>query len=812
MTNMHAYSDRSEPGRRSLSAFLRTRQVVPVACLVVLGSATALLAALRHGDVGEVGPGTPALSKAAGPVAGEAYLWRPVAIGGGGFVTGIAADDQGNTRVIRTDVHGAYRWDAKADRWEQLVTAASMPEAARVQNGMNEGAYEIAVAPGDGRRLYLAIKGAVYRSDDRGRHWTRPTGAGLDPLTFYPNGEFRLYGPFLAVSPIDPNLLFLGTPGAGLWRSNDGAASWSRVADVPAGADLRPAAGVQSPGIVVRFGPKQAGGGATPIYAASPGHGLLVSVDDGASFRPLGKAGPVTVAQAAFAADGSLFAVDTEAKKAWVYRHDSWRELTGAGGLAAAAFVGVAVDRAGGAVYVTDQGGQGWCSADGGARWSTEPHSTTVGEGEPPWLRVNGGGYFASGQIGFDPVVASRLWVASGVGPYFADVGPGCGSLTWKSQVRGIEELVANDVVQPPGHAPLFAAWDFGIHVRADLDAYSTTYGPKERVLISAQQLDWSPADPGFVVTNASDARIGCCSEDGDAVLAGFSRDGGHHWQKFESLPTPPGTKANDPWRMAFGTIAVAADRTDNIVWAPAFNRSPFYTLDRGVTWRKVTLPGEDGPDTGSFQNYYGARKTLAADRVRPGTFYLVHSGEAPNAALRGLWRTTDRGATWTRVFTGEIAPNSGFSAKLRAVPGEAGHLFFTAAVGFGPDTRLRRSRDGGATWQALDGVDHVDDVAFGRTAAGAHDPTIFVSGLVGGHYGIWRSTDDAASWQRVAGFPLGRLDQVTVVEGDKDVFGRVYVGYMGSGWLYGSPAGCAPRPFAPGDDRDCEAVAPARR
>jgi hypothetical protein len=55
-----------------------------------------------------------------------------------------------------------------------------------------------------------------------------------------------------------------------------------------------------------------------------------------------------------------------------------------------------------------------------------------------------------------------------------------------------------------------------------------------------------------------------------------------------------------------------------------------------------------------------------------------------------------------------------------------------------------------------------------------------------------------------VAIFPVGTLDQATVVEADKDVFGRVYVGYRGSGWLYGEPSACSARSYQQFANREC--------
>lgn len=187
--------------------------------------------------------------------------------------------------------------------------------------------------------------------------------------------------------------------------------------------------------------------------------------------------------------------------------------------------------------------------------------------------------------------------------------------------------------------------------------------------------------------------------------------------------------------------------------------------------------------------------------------FYLVHSGEAPNEELTGLWRSGDGGVKWERVFTGEIAPSSTMAAKLRSVPGHAGHLFFTAGFAHTTDTGLRRSTDGGRSWNVVPEVTRVDDIAFGKAARGAAYPAIYISGRVGGTYGVWRSTDNAGSWQRLVDFPVGTLDQVTAIGADPDVFGRVYLGYKGSGWIWGEPATCTAAPLRSLEHQQCSKV-----
>lgn len=749
------------------------------------------------------------LARPASAQAAEAYAWKPVAIGGGGFVTGLAMDDQGETRVARTDVHGAYVWRADRDRWAQLVTSASMPDAFLTQNGANEGVYEIAVAPGDPERVYLVVKGQVLRSRDGGASFETAGAGSPFPLALEPNGEFRTYGPFLSVGPSDPDVVLLGTPADGLWRTTDAGGTWARVDTVPPATDLRPEdPGHQGPGVSV-FPERKAGRPTGRLWAASPGNGVYVSEDGGARFRALVEPGalqPLLLAQGAFAGDGSFFGVDRETQKAWLHRDGGWEDLTAAGRLEAAPFSAVAVNLRLNQALVFDQGGDVQVSNDGGARWMPMLHRAAPGVGDPPWLRVADQSYFATGPVLSDPAAPDRIWVGAGTGVYYADVSQASPIVDWRSQTRGIEELVATDVAQSPGRPPLFAFLDFGIHVKDDLDTFSTGYGPKERVLIAAQQLATSPSDPDFVATNASDTRTGCCWQDGDAVLAGYSLDAGQSWAKFAVLPQPPGTSPDDPWRMSFGAIAVSAGDTRNIVWEPSYDRAPFYTRDQGASWTRVALEGEMLPFTGSHPTIYLQRKNLAADGLLGGVFYLAHSGGGDNAALAGLWRTQDGGAGWSRLHRGEIAPDSGQAAKLRAMPGRGGDLFFTSAAG-GTDAGLRRSRDGGATWARVAGVDDVDDLAFGAPAPGASVPTIYLSGRVGGRYGIWRSTDDARSWRRIGGFPMGSLDQVTVMGADPDRFGRVYVGYMGSGFVYGEPAACAPAPYAAFAAAECSAV-----
>jgi hypothetical protein len=391
-----------------------------------------------------------------------------------------------------------------------------------------------------------------------------------------------------------------------------------------------------------------------------------------------------------------------------------------------------------------------------------------------PWLEKSGL-YMSSGGVVFDPLVQGKIWQSAGVGVWETTVS---GNLTWNMPVVwnshsiGIEQLVANEILAPSGVDPIFASWDRPFFTMPDLDEFATGYSGGGFSM--GWSVDYASNDPKFIVG---------ISDWWGQENSGFSADGGKTWQKFAGLPS-----------FALNSVggSIAASSSTNFIWVPAGGSAPAYTLDGGKTWVDINIPGQT--DWGQIHHaYYLSRTTITADRTLPNTFYLYDVGS-------GVYRTTDGGVNWTKMHTGQVSDWSYWNAKIEAVPGSAGELYFTSGAQGGDPTKapplidFKHSTDGGATWQAIAGV-QVSTFGFGAAEAAGGPATVYIVGTVNGKYGIWYSADSAQTWTQIGERPMGSLDGIKSISGDMDQFGMVYVGFGGSGYAYLDFANVEPGP-----------------
>ncbi|MGW3662243.1 cellulose binding domain-containing protein [Streptomyces sp. NPDC005141] len=189
--------------------------------------------------------------------------------------------------------------------------------------------------------------------------------------------------------------------------------------------------------------------------------------------------------------------------------------------------------------------------------------------------------------------------------------------------------------------------------------------------------------------------------------------------------------------------------------WDPT-NGAVLRSADRGASWRKADLPFKLG---GNMPGR-GMGERLAVDPNRNSVLYLG----APSG--KGLWRSTDSGASWSRVTA---FPNVGNYVQDA-----------TDTSGYASDNQ-------GVVWVTFDES---------TGSAGSTTQTIYV-GVADKDNAVYRSTDGGATWSRLAGQPTGYLAHKGVLDATNGYLylacsdkGGPYDGGKGQLWRYATRTG----------------------
>ncbi|WP_407353130.1 cellulase [Luteimonas sp. R10] len=705
------------------------------------------------------------------------YRWRNVAIGGGGFVTGLVFHpSEEGLLYARTDVGGAYRWEAAERHWIPLTDWIGHEDANLT------GIESLALDPSDPERLYLAAgtytheragNGAILRSADRGATFER---SDL-PFKLGGNELGRGNGERLAVDPNDGRVLLLGSRAHGLWRSADRGASWNKVDAFPALAESQAATAEntwrrQHIGVVfVAFDPDSGKAGApTPwLYAgvSTREASLYASEDGGASWRalpgqPTGLRPNHMVRDArgdwlvSYGDEPGPDAMHDGALWRYSPADGSWTEITPAPQSTDTEGDGfgwgaVAADpRDPDTIVATTFGRFGphddvFRSTDGGETWQPVFPRSEFDHSAWPWTAQATPHWMADIEI--DPFDPDRVWFVTGYGLWAShdmtafERGD---TVHWRFEDAGLEETVPLALVSPPQGPHLISGLgDIDGFVHDDLDRTTVQFAAPPRYS-NTESLAFAGQAPQVMVRSGHlhDPRDG-------VVLAAYSRDGGRSWTMFAGEP-PQGEGA--------GHIAVAADG-ERVIWRPR-NAGHWRSDDFGKRWQRV----EGLPDT----------VVVEADRVDAARWY----GFDPAS---GRFYVSDGGGAGFKEAaraTGEAGERA--RPQLRPAPGHAGLVYVAA------------SRHGLLRWNAgrLERLPDVGDaraIGLGKPKDGSETPTLFLFGEVRGEFGLYRSDDDGRRWLRIDD-DAHRFGSLRSVAGDPRLYGRVYLATGGRGILYGDP------------------------
>jgi len=676
------------------------------------------------------------------------YEWKPLKIGGGGWNVGMwIHPTEPNLVYCRSDVGGAYRWQPAVGEWKNVVTTNSMPMPAGGYYGNYEGVDSIVGAPSDPNIAYMAFKRNVYKSANRGDTWVK-TSTTLD-VNMQPNGEGRHEGERLGVDPANPDVVYYASVNQGLWVTTNGGGIWSQVStgQIPIGGANH---GVNT----VVFDPNSgtSGGRTLVIYVTVWQEGVYCTSDAGANWSRINGTGPATTLRpkdAEIGPDGTYYAAYEDDRQIWKYSAGTWTNITPE----AQGWSDIAVDPFNSQRLFTTAGGAGyfWRSLNQGASWTRINRSTSS---DITWQNTYylGSSWMSIGEILFDPTVPNTMWFAEGFGMWrTSDLSDG--TITWFSVSRGIEDTCSKDVLCPVSGKPVTAKMDINVHYHTNPDQYNAQ---QMAVIFSgAWSLDDCGSNPLFIAT---------ISEMQNHNQSGYSTNGGQTWTRFAQFPA-------DTLGVPRG-VGVSATDPNNIIWFNGANNKVWYTTNRGNSWSGPASLG-----TPMSPGWGPGDEAVAADKVAGGTFYIYNWAGDANA---GLWRSTDGGATWSHVST--ALPKYRFPC-LEATPGQAGHVWFCGnASGYG----LYRSTNYGSSWTLVTGTNYAQAIGFGKADTGATYPTIYYAGKLNSVEGVWRSTDQAATWAKICSYPLGIYSNTIAIDGDPNVFGKVYLALDGKGFAYG--------------------------
>ena len=524
--------------------------------------------------------------------------------------------------------------------------------AANVDTGVTaQGVYEIQIADSNTQIFYMMYDGYVFKSTNQGATWTQTS---FTQVSENPNDGFAQYGQKMAVDPNNPNIVYVGTPLNGLFVTYNGGATWQQVSQVPVSV-LDSNGDGNSPGITgILFDPAIGGvvGGVTQtIFAESNGNGVYESTNGGVSWALL-SGGPTKVEYAAVSSTGAYYATDVNGDL-WSYANGKWTELlTGAG------VQTVAVNPSNPSEIVAQSGsGVIDVSYNAGATWSGWDYNIALSATDIPWLASTAASFMTIGGVAFNPLDPNELIDSAGVGVWTTTV-PAAGftantPIDFTSQSLGIEQLVAVEIIVPPGGDPVVASWDRPFFYLSNVNEEPSNYSPNTgSTLAEGWSIDYASSDPSFIVGIADFYGI---------EESGYSTNGGQTWTVFPSFPAVDGEYVDGTLtgqEQIGGTIA--ASTPENIIWAPAGGVAPYYTLNGGTTWIQISLPGVS--NWGGFDwAYYFDTRTVTADRVLANTFYLYYAGY-------GVYETTNGGSTWTQVYSGSLGSSSDYNAELESV------------------------------------------------------------------------------------------------------------------------------------------------
>lgn len=679
----------------------------------------------------------------------ECYEWSSLPFGGAGFVSGvITCPQEANVVYARTDVGGAYRWDAEEEAWHPITDFLGPDKVGLM------GVESLAIDPSSPNKVYMYCGtsywngglSAILCSEDYGQTWQQ-LATVTSQFPAHGNDYGRQSGERLAVCPVGSKLILCGSRTRGLWKSENAGKTWKRTAASTFVNDRKVSfvqfvdsttvvAGLLYKGGENLFQSNDGGTTWTALEGArtdymphrcrlSPdGQTLYVTYSDGE--------GPSTNGA------GALMKLD--------HTTGTWTDISpqkvSFGDISVAYdnpehLMTVSMGLWWGQYWTTSSttwGDQIWISKNGGRTWINlaESGRSTYSESQIKWL-ASGFHLHWCGSAQIDPHNSSRAWFCSGNG-IMTTKNLWASKPRFQACVTGLEETVPLNIVSVTGAPLAVTIGDYDGCLYADVTKYYKRFTP-------------SMGSTSAFAIAARNTKV-MMRGSGDLYL---SQNGGISWVK----------KVKPVEDKGISSCAVSAE--GSILVARPSENKPYYSLDKGNTWKPITA-------SPSGTNIF-------ADPVCDHVFYGLN------------------GSTfYIHIYNPE---NDTFTTKTRSVTGVTGRM--CVIDGMAGEVWLPRGTSGVTHLSGCDtGTPTVKNISMsscatigaGRAKESDGYPSLYIWGrkTASQPIGLYRSDDMGATWTRINDdlHQFGGPGNAHIVSGDMNEYGRVYMSTVGRGVITG--------------------------